>query len=260
MPTGVKEVDFFSDHFDRGSEWYGRHFDASKQDALCGEISPSYLHHPDVVARVADYNPDMRILLIARDPIARAISNHKHELRIGNIQGADRSFEFGLRNNPDYVEQGLYAKHLGNWQSRFPAEQFLVLKFDDVISDAAKTLAVVCEFLGVDAAYESPQVESRANISYLNRSVGADKVKNAARSVLRSIGLGGLWQRLGDTGLRDNYRRANRVEPDSVIAPPQADTLRELKEIFRADLKQFESMTGLSTADWLQQTGCSNKA
>ena len=253
VPTELKEVDYFSYHHDRGPEWYEQRFDASAQDNLCGEISPSYLHSPDVVARVAEYNPDMRIILIVRDPIARAISNHKHELRIGNIQGTDMSFEFGLHRNQDYVEQGLYAKHLANWQSRFPAEQFLVLKFDDVISDPAKTLATVCEFLGVDASYVSPHVESRSNVSYLNRSVGVDKVKNAARTALRSIGLGGLWQRLGDTGLRDNYRRANRVEPDKVIAPPQAATLLELKETFRPDLKQLESMTGLSTADWLQQ-------
>jgi len=253
MPSGVKEVDYFSYHFDRGSDWYAQRFDASKQDALRGEISPSYLHSPDVVARVAEYNPDMRIILIARDPIARAISNHKHELRIGNIQGDDMSFELGLRNNADYIEQGLYAKHLENWQSCFPAGQFLVLKFDDVISDPAKTLAAVCEFLGVDSTYESPQVESRSNISYLNRSAAVDRVKNAVRSVLRSIGLGGLWQRLGDSGLRDNYRRANRLEPDSVIAPPQAATLLQLKETFRPDLKRFERMTGLSTADWLQQ-------
>ena len=74
VPTELKEVDYFSYHHDRGPEWYEQRFDASAQDNLCGEISPSYLHSPDVVARVAEYNPDMRIILIVRDPIARAIS------------------------------------------------------------------------------------------------------------------------------------------------------------------------------------------
>jgi hypothetical protein len=253
MPSELKEVDYFSYHYERGPEWYADRFDVSALDTLCGEISPSYFHDPDVVARVAEYNPDMRIILIARDPIARAISNHKHELRIGNIQGADISFESGLRNNHDYVEQGLYAKHLEQWQSRFAAEQFLVLKFDDVIADPAKALAAVCEFLGVDSSYVSPHVENQANISYLNRSVAVEKLKNALRSAVRAVGLGGLWQRLGDSGLRDNYRRANRIEPERVIAPPQPATLRELKQVFAPDLQRFERMTGLSTANWLQQ-------
>ncbi len=253
MPTAVKEVDYFSYHHDLGDVWYEERFNTSAEGVLRGEISPSYLHAPEVVARVAEYNPEMRIILIARDPIERAISNHKHDLRIGNMRGPDTSFEAGLRVNEDYIEQGLYAKHLGNWRSRFPSDQILVLKFDDVIADPGKSLALVCEFLGVDSGYVSPQVESRSNVSYLNRSVGVEKIKNAVRTAVRAVGLGNLWRRLGDAGLRENYRRVNRVEPDQVIAPPTAATLRELKATFRPDLQQFERMTGLSTADWLQQ-------
>ena len=143
LPGHVKEVNYFSYHYDRGRQWYERRFHAAADDVLCGEISPSYLHTPGVFDRVADYNPAMRIILIARDPIARAISNHKHELRIGNIHGDDQSFEFGLDNNAAYVEQGLYAKHLGGWLTRFPTEQILVLKFDDVKVRPADTVAKV---------------------------------------------------------------------------------------------------------------------
>lgn len=253
LPGHVKEVDYFSYHFDRGRQWYERRFDKADADTLCGEISPSYLHNPGVVDRVADYNPAMRIILIARDPIARAISNHKHELRIGNIHGKDQSFEFGLDNNAAYVEQGLYGKHLGNWLVRFPTEQILVLKFDDVVVRPAASLARVCEFLGVDPSYESPHLETQANVSYLNRSPTAAKAKNLARSAMRSIGLGGLWQKLGDTGLRAKYRKVNRVEPEDVIGAPKAATLAGLKEIFAPDLEKFASMTDVSTADWLQQ-------
>ena len=181
------------------------------------------------------------------------MSNHKHELRIGNVQGDDLSFEFGLANNPAYVEQGLYAKHLARWQALFPAEQILVLKFDDVVVKPAETLSRVCDFLGVDPAYESPHLKTKSNVSYLHRSSALDKMKNAVRGVVRGVGLGGLWQRLGDTGLRDKYRSVNRLEAESVIGLPKAETLQQLKSVFRPDLDEFERMTGVSTADWLQQ-------
>lgn len=253
LPGQVKEVNYFSWHFDRGRQWYERRFDSVGKDVLCGEISPSYLHSPGVIDRVVDYNPAMRIILVARDPIVRAISNHKHELRIGNIHGSDQSFEFGLDNNAAYVEQGLYGKHLGNWLEKFPTEQILVMKFDDVVVRPARSLARVCEFLGVDASYESPHLHKQSNVSYLDRSSAAAKAKNAVRGALRSIGLGGLWQKLGDTGLRDKYRQVNRVEPEDIIGAPKRETLEELKVVFQPDLEKFESMTGLSTADWLQQ-------
>lgn len=253
MPTHIKEVDFFSHHYDAGFQWYERHFSESAGGKLLGEVSPSYLHTPGVVDRVADYNPDMRIVLIVRDPIDRAVSNHKHEVRIGNLAGSDLSFEFGLENNPAYIEQGLYGKHLANWRRRFSAEQILVLKFEDVVGEPLPALARVCEFLGVDADYVPPDVDSKSNESYLNRSRRLESAKNAVRGVVRSVGLGGLWRRVGDLGLRDSYRRANRVEPGAVIAPPQPDTLQRLKTKFREDLDEFERLSGLSTANWLQQ-------
>lgn len=253
LPGQVKEVDYFTYHYDRGRQWYERRFDSVSADLLCGEISPSYLHNPGVAERVFDYNPAMRIILIARDPVARAISNHKHELRIGNIHGSDQSFEFGLDNNAAYVEQGLYGKHLGNWLARFPAEQILVLKFDDVVVRPARSLAKVCEFLGVDAGYNSPQLEKQSNASYLNRSPAAARAKNLVRGAVRAVGLGSLWQKLGDTGLRDKYRKVNRVKPEDVIGAPKPETLEKLKAIFQPDLEKFESISGLSTANWLKQ-------
>lgn len=253
MPTGDKEVDFFSYHYDAGQQWYERHFDIAAPGIMRGEVSPSYFHTPGVVDRVMRYNPAMRIILIARDPIARAMSNHKHELRIGNVQGNDLSFEFGLENNDAYIEQGLYAKHLANWRSQFPDEQILVLKFDDVVIKPAATLAKICEFLGVDASYESPHLGTRSNVSYLHRSGVVDKLKNAVRGTVRAVGLGGLWQRLGDTGLRDKYRSINRLEAEDVIGMPKPETLQRLRDVFQPDLEEFERMTGLSTADWLKQ-------
>lgn len=251
MPVDCKEVDYFSYHYESGRRWYEQQFTAN--DAVCGEISPSYLHSPGVVDRVAAYNPAMRIILIIRDPIERAISNHKHEVRIGHIQGPDLSFESGLRNNPAYVEQGLYAKHLENWLSKFPAEQILVMKFEEVLENPETSLVKVCAFLDIDTGYQSPLLHTKSNPSYLNRSAGLEKAKNTFRSAIRSLGLGGVWERLGNAGLRKHYRKFNHVEPATKIAAPLPETIELLQAVFGPDLEKLERMTGLSTADWLQQ-------
>ena len=253
MPTEAKEVDYFSYHHDFGRQWYEQTFSAADDGVLCGEVSPSYFHSPGVVERVAEYNPDMRIVLIVRDPIERAVSNHKHEIRIGHIQGSDLSFEFGLRNNSAYVEQGLYAKHLGKWYSSFSAEQILVLMFEDVVAQPETSLAKVCEFLDIDANYTSPRLHEKSNSSYLNRSVGLENTKNKMRGAIRSLGMGILWRRLGDAGLRQHYRKLNQVEPGEKVAVPTPATIQQLKEVFRPDLEKFDRLTGLSTANWLQQ-------
>jgi hypothetical protein len=253
LPSSAKEIDFFSYHYDFGFQWYERVFDRTEHTVLAGEVSPSYFHGEGVAGRVAKYNPKMRIILIVRDPISRAVSNHKHEVRIGHLRGPDRSFEFGLRNNPSYVEEGLYAKHFKKWLRWFSCNQILVMKFEDVVADADATLRQVCNFLNVDAEYTSNLTHTRSNESYLNRSRKFDQSKDAMRRAFRSLGLSRLWQVIGDSGLRDEYRRLNRVAPETAIAPPHPETLEELKALFRPEIEEFEQIAGIPTRDWLQQ-------
>lgn len=249
LPTGHKEVDFFSQHYDFGFQWYERRF-TGDPERLAGEISPSYLHSPGAPERVAQYNPDMRLILIVREPVARAISNHKHEVRIGHFTGDDLSFEAGLANNPSYVEQGRYAKHLRNWLKVFPRDNVLVLDFDAVIDDPAGVMQSVCRFLGLADLPAGVDLHGKSNESYLVRSGTLEKLKNGLRGVARSLHLGGAWSWLGDTGLRSRYRRANRVSPEAAIGRPLPETVAALKALFRDDIDELERLTGQSFHRW----------
>jgi hypothetical protein len=44
------------------------------------EKSPGYSRRPDVAKRVYDWNPNIKMILIIRDPVERAISNYAHYL------------------------------------------------------------------------------------------------------------------------------------------------------------------------------------
>lgn len=253
MPREEKEVDFFSYYYDFGFQWFERKFEINDRKTIAGEISPSYLHGPGVAERAAKYNPGMRVILIVRDPIERALSNHRHEVRVGHIRGPDLSFEFGLQNNPAYIEQGLYAKHLKNWLCFFPQEQIHVEKFEEIFDDATAFLQRVCAFLGVNEAYSSDRLYSRSNVSHLNRSVFLERARVAGRKMFRAAGLSGIWNSIGDVGLRERYRQMNRVSPESAIDPPQTQTVQTLKDIFGPDCRELWEITGLSTKSWLQQ-------
>ena len=156
-----KELDFFSNYFDRGYQWYEERLadDATK---LTGEVSPSYFHGVDVPARIFDYDPTMRLILFLRDPIERAMSNHKHEIRIGHLAGDDLSFERGLENNPSYIEQGLYGSHLARWLEFFPRQQIHIVSFDSVITDGAKVAKGIYEFLEIETGHVSVALEKKS--------------------------------------------------------------------------------------------------
>jgi hypothetical protein len=252
----VKEIDFFSYRYDRGFQWYERCFvddeGSGKATQARGEISPSYFCEPAVPERVASYMPEAKIIVSLRDPVQRALSNHRHEIRIGHLVGDDVSLERGLRNNPMYVEQGLYATHLKRWLKFFPRERILVVLMDDVEADPRGVCRTVYEFLGVDASFVPPGVDERFNGSYATRSAALTRVKDTVYATTRSRWLRWTWELASAAGLKPLYRGLNVVPSEAVIPPPQAQTLTHLRERFEPEIRELETLLDRSLSSWLQ--------
>ena len=249
----VKEIDFFSYRFDHGYQWYERCFEASAAVRARGEISPSYFSDAAAPARVASYLPEAKILLSLRDPVQRALSNHRHEVRVGHLTGSDLSFETGLKNNPMYVDQGRYATHLKNWLRHFPATNILVVLMEDIESDPRAVCANVYRFLGVDDRYVPTGMTGRYNQSFVTRWSPLGAAKDAVYGATRLPVLRWIWDAAARVGLRSLYRGINNVPSNSVIPQPSPQTLSELREQFAPEVRELEGMIGRSLASWLKQ-------
>jgi len=248
----IKEVDFFSYRFDHGYQWYERGFSSTRATLARGEISPSYFSDAAAPARAAQYLPEAKILLSLRDPVERALSNHRHEVRVGHFKGPDFSFEAGLKNNPMYVEQGMYATHLRNWLRHFPRDNILVILTDDIDADPLAVCRSTFRFLGVDEAYVPSGLTDRYNPSFATRWSSLGALKDAVYGATRLPGLRWVWNAAAGAGLRSMYRGINVVPSSAVIPPPAAQTLRELRERFLPEVQELETMIGRSLAAWLK--------
>lgn len=192
VPSKIKEVHFFDNHFDKGVLWYRSHFPtrlekrkvaADSGHFITGEGSPYYLFHPLAPQRVHDTLPGARLIVMLRNPVERAYSHYQHEVRRGR---ETLSFEEAiaaeperlageaerLRARPDthsfnhqhfsYLARGRYMEQLEAWTALFPREQFLVLTLDDLIRDPVAAYAQTFAFLGV-APVDLGQLE-RSNV------------------------------------------------------------------------------------------------
>lgn len=246
-----KELDFFSYRYELGYGWYAGQF-ADKPDVnAVGEISPSYLNESSVPERVKMYSPDMRILLSLRDPVERALSQHRHLVRIGYVRGPDYSFESALADNPSYVEQGRYAEHLGRWLSSFPSNQIHVVLMEDIKKDPEEVARGVYAFLGIATQHRSAALHGRSNPSYVSRHRGLATAVDTLRGIAHRTGLGPAWRGIGRLGAQHLYRRLNRKPSEAVIPAPRPDTLRQLRETFREDVLALEGLLGRSLRAWL---------
>jgi Sulfotransferase domain len=165
----ARDLDSYRAHFPtRTYKWYVqvRH----RLELVTGEASPYYLAHPQAPHRIAEALPQVKLIVLLRDPVERAHSHYQHEVARGfetlgfeeaideearRLAGevermrADPSYNSFSYQHHTYLTRGRYAEQLETWYSLFPKRQFLVLASEEFFADPDRTFRRVLEFLGL---------------------------------------------------------------------------------------------------------------
>ena len=243
-----KDTQFFSCYYDRGFEWYERHFANAGGTTRRGEISTSYFSCGDAPERVHHYNPDVRLLLCLRNPVDRVVSNHRHEIRLGHISGKNLALERALHNNPAYVDQSMYYSHLCRWLNRFSMASFHILIFEEVFADPAVALDGIYKFLQVEPGLLPPRVKDRVNEGRILRSRTLDNRIKKTAMTMRRWGLDRGIDALKAVGLKKLVRVGNTRSNDAVPIPPE--TLLALHARFQIENEKLSRLLGRDLSIW----------
>jgi hypothetical protein len=174
------EPKFFLDdaRFDQGLKHYDQAYFQGKRGArLKGEKSTSYLESDTAARRIAGAFPRARILVLLRDPIARAVSHWRFSVENGvedlPLEEAFRQ-EAERRDRYDrerfsvspwaYLKRGRYIDDILRWEKLFPRERIGVFLYEALLA-APETLANLYGFLGADPAFVPERVGERINPS-----------------------------------------------------------------------------------------------
>lgn len=191
--AATKEPDFFlkdARFFDLGVDWYRRQFPRSRPGRQrFFEASVGYFVSPEVPKRLSRFNPELKFVLMVREPAARAYSawnmyrtlatvreervrftewlkdhNADDRARGEAMLAADvfPSFSEAIddelaaiaRNGPSWtlpglVAGGLYAAQFERFLAFFPRDRFLVLEDVELARQPVETLNRVLAFLGL---------------------------------------------------------------------------------------------------------------
>ncbi len=163
MPSLIKEIDFWSTKFERGIDWYLAHFPPilEGQQILTGEATPSYFDDRNVAERLFQVFPNMKLILLLRNPVDRAISHYYQwvsmnwefrslDVAIASDLAARESCGNDYWNQPNsYIARGVYVEFLKKWLSVFPRQQVLILSSEKFYENPAETVQQVFQFLGL---------------------------------------------------------------------------------------------------------------
>lgn len=244
-----KELNYFTATYDRGELWYESHFADAGDDVICGEASPTYFFSMDAPERAYRYNPALKLIAVVRDPVARAFSNHLHEIRKGHIP-EDTPFESALAANPAYVLQGHYREHLTRWIDRFGREALLVLVAEELAVDPGKGYADVCAHLGVSAEAPPGDLHERKHESVSSHFPKLQRGLKAVGDFARRQGLGAVVRAIKSApGLREALR-LNRKDLRNAVPPMNAQTQARLVNLFQDDVAFVREFLGRPLPEW----------
>lgn len=191
MGANRKELHYFDleDNFKKGNEWYENHFLGSiGRRGLFFEASPSYLYCKKTPVRLRDYSPDLKFIIILREPISRAYSAwnmYRHWSDSGVIPRAIAKDQYERDHSPIYLtffkdgcptfseyinieanlinevgiedteeepsilRRGIYKPQIERYVELFGWENLLILEFNQLKNNREAVIRKCHEFLGV---------------------------------------------------------------------------------------------------------------
>lgn len=174
-PALNKGIHYFdtADRFQRGPRYYLGHFPLrrpSTSTGITGEGSPYYIFHPLTVSRIAAELPEVKLVVLLRDPAERAFSAYKQERKRGfetltftdaldaerrRLDGEeehivdDESYQSFSHQHHAYMARGRYAGQLERAFAALGRESVLVLDADDFMAPGLPQWNELTNHLGI---------------------------------------------------------------------------------------------------------------
>jgi len=236
-------------------------FADARPEQRVGEASSSYLWSESAPGRIAAMRPDARIVAVLREPASFLRSLHlqllsAHEETVKSfrkaveLEGARREDRHLPRyaywpQTLIYSDRVKYVEQLRRYRAVFPAEQLLVLIYDDFRADNEATMRRLMRFLDVDDSHPVEVVEANPTVGV--RSVWLDELRRSLRAgrspgirALRNVGKGLTTSRVREALYYPLLRSTLYTKPP----PVDVEFMLELRRRFKPEVVALSEYLG----------------
>jgi hypothetical protein len=131
-------------------------------ERLRGDFTPSYIFHPHAIPRLLAHNPDVKLVVMLRDPVDRAFSHWRMQkvrgieplgfseaIRAGRERvSMDQPYERAFFRH-SYVERGFYGAQIARLYDHIARDRVLILQSEFLKREQQACIASLCGFLGI---------------------------------------------------------------------------------------------------------------
>jgi hypothetical protein len=228
-------------------------FEGAAPGQLAGEASTEYLRTLSTARRIAELQPDARIIAMFREPTSFLRSLHLQLLQVGVETEPDFERAIALEDERRrgrriprdcpwppallYSEHVRYRDQLRQYNEYFGRERVLALIYDDFLADNAAVVRRVLGFLGVDDSFEieatkanpTLRVRSQRGERLVNAvSVGKGPISRSVKRTLKSV--------LPERARRHAKRAAVHMVIETEPKPPAEEFMATLRQRYKGEV------------------------
>lgn len=229
-------------------------FDDVKEEKVIGEASVVYLYDEQAAYRIRHYVPDMKIIVIIRNPVDRAFSSYGHLKRDGRetlmtLGEALKQEEIRKKNNWQhlwhYAEMGFYYDSLKRYYEQFPAENIAVYTYDEFKSSPIDVLKKMFKFLEIDETF-LPEMSRKYNVTGVPRSKILHSFLHKPSAVKE------IFKKIIPGDIRKSIR--NKITDKNIMARKteiEQSTRELLQNMYREDILKTQDLVKKDLKRWL---------
>jgi hypothetical protein len=240
-------IHYYNIHYEKGGRWYATFFQDAERDQLLFDQTPSYIRSPWAPRRIAEDNPDAKIICCLRNPVDRAFSHYWHEKKKGKI-----AFDFReVLDNYDlfssWIEPGFYSRHLERYLEHFSRDQLLCLPFVQLKEDDEAFLRRILEFVGVEASFKPSWLGKKSNEAGSRRTI-THAIWRRVRRRLRWAGQEEFVETIEEAPVIGNWV----CDRDEYERGMDEATRSELLNICEPEIRRTEELLDLDLEHWME--------
>jgi len=231
-------------------DYYNQFINVTVEKAV-GEICPSYLYFEDAPKNIKEHIPEVKIIVILREPVARAFSAWVHLTRDGREH---LSFEEALSDEPrrikenwaeiwHYKEESKYYDQLKRYYDSFPKENIKVFIYEEFKENPLAVYSELCKFIDVDSRF-TPDMSSEHNKGEIPKN----------KIIWNLMMKQNIWKTLFNHLMPIKIRKMikEKIEARNVNKKPQLDKnkRKELSVQFRDEINKIEQLIEQDLTVW----------
>ena len=255
--TNPKEPHFFVKEKPIGKtvrtwEEYLELYDGAEKFQARGEGSVGYLYcWEEASARIKEFLPSCKIIIILRNPIERAYSMYWHNVRDGrenlSFEEALQAEEMRVRHcwemSYHYTRLGFTAKAVEHYFGVFGRDNVHVVVYESFLKNMKQEMMQTFKFLGVDEYLECDY--KHLNKSGMPRNIWLHGFLNGAHTINKFVrGLTPMWFRI--------YVKQT-IQPLNMKKAPEmnVETRDCLASLYEKDVHLLSCLLGCDLSGWL---------